>query len=131
MTVANLAIRMTLPNFTTRCATLVLIGRLAFLPVQADITGTVTLKGTPNSQDETVVASASGCGESPIRHTENWKIGPKGELGDVVVWVVDPKFGPINGVPPFSPEIELKQIGCRYDPHVIVVQAGVPFLIIN
>ena len=29
------------------------------------------------------------------------------------------------------PEVEIKQIGCRYVPHVIAVQAGVPFKIIN
>jgi len=97
---------------------------------QADITGTVTLVGKPNSKDETFVASASGCGESPIRHTENWKVGPKGELGDVVVWIVDPKFQVRIGAA-IPPEIELKQIGCRYVPHVIAVQAGVNFKIIN
>jgi plastocyanin len=99
--------------------------------VRADITGTVTLVGKPNSQDETFVAQASGCGESPIRRTENWKVGPKGELGDVVVWIVDPKFGPIFGVPKPPSEIELKQLGCRYVPHVAAVQAGVNFKITN
>jgi len=100
---------------------------------QADITGTVTLQGKPNSQDETFVAAASGCGESPIRHTENWKVGPKGELGDVVVWIVDPilKVVPVTDSPIPPPEIELKQIGCRYVPHVAAVQAGVNFKIIN
>jgi plastocyanin len=102
---------------------------------RADITGTVTLAGKPNSQDETFVAQASGCGESPIRHTENWKVGPKGELGDVVVWIVDAKFKrslrPITAPPMPPPEIELKQIGCRYIPHVIAVQAGVNFKITN
>jgi plastocyanin len=29
------------------------------------------------------------------------------------------------------PEIEIRQLGCRYVPHVIAVQAGVPFNIIN
>lgn len=96
---------------------------------QADVIGTVTLTGKPNSQDETFVAQASGCGESPIRRTENWKVGPKGELGDVVIWIVDPKFGKIAAAIP--PEIEVKQIGCRYVPHVTAVQAGVNFKIIN
>jgi plastocyanin len=104
--------------------------------VHADITGTITLVGKPNSKDETYVAAASGCGESSVRHTENWKVGPKGELGDVVVWIADPKYVPIvphvvlePALPP--PEIELKQIGCRYVPHVIAVQAGVNFKVIN
>jgi plastocyanin len=96
---------------------------------QADIAGTVTLQGKPNSQDETFVAKASGCGESPIRHTENWKVGPKGELGDVVVWIVDPKFPDILDYE--TPIPAVKQIGCRYVPHVFVVRAGAPFQITN
>ena len=101
------------------------------LPARADLTGTVTLTGTPKSKDETFYARANGCGESPVRHTENWKVGPKGELADVVVWVVDPKFGPAGRISPPPPPIQIKQIGCRYVPHVIAVQAGVPFQIIN
>ena len=99
---------------------------------RADVTGTVTLAGKPNSQDETFVAAASGCGDSPVRRTENWKVSSKGELGDVVVWIVDPKFLNIDAHPvPILPEIELKQKGCRYVPHVIAVQAGANFKIIN
>ena len=40
-----------------------------------------------------------------------------------------------NFIPPPAaakpPEIQLKQIGCRYEPHVIAVSAGRPFAIIN
>ncbi len=111
------------------------LASLFFLTItaHADITATVTLTGKPNSQDETFVAKANGCGESPIRHTENWKVGTKGELGDVVVWIVDPISKPVPPTnPPIPPpEITLKQIGCRYDPHVAAVQAGVNFKIIN
>jgi plastocyanin len=111
---------------------LAFLGVLFFLPARADVTGTVTIKGTPNSKDETFYARANGCGESPIRHTENWNIGPKGELADVVVWIVAPKFKvPLTSISQISLETEIKQIGCRYVPHVIAVQAGVPFKIIN
>jgi plastocyanin len=105
----------------------------SILPTRADITGTVTLQGKPNSKDETFVAKANGCGESPIRKTENWKVGPKGELGDVVIWIVDPRLKavPITHPPIPPPEIELKQIGCKYVPHVVAVQAGVNFKVIN
>jgi plastocyanin len=104
---------------------------LSLSPIaRADITGTVTLDGKPNSKDETFVAQANNCGESPIRHTENWKVGPKGELGDVVVWIVDPKLQPKIGAA-LPPEVEIKQLGCRYIPHVIAVQAGVNFKITN
>ncbi len=104
---------------------------LAFLPLHADITGTVTLQGKPGSEDETFSAKANGCGESPIRHTENWKVGPRGELADVVVWIVDPKFEPVTVNPYIPIRLEVKQLGCRYIPHVIAVQSGIPFKITN
>jgi hypothetical protein len=110
---------------------LIVLFVLAAISAHADITATVTLTGKPNSQDETFVAKANGCGESSVRHTENWKVGAKGELGDVVVWIVDPKYPPTQGQTNPPPEIELKQLGCRYIPHVAAVQAGVNFKIIN
>jgi len=107
---------------------LLLTGGIFISPTYADITGTVTLKGPPNSKDETFVATAAGCGEGSVRHTENWKIGPKGELADVIIWIVDPKFAP---TPPIAPQTTVKQIGCRYDPHVIAIKAEAPLKIIN
>ncbi len=104
---------------------------LLLLPLHAQITGTVTLTGKPASQDSTFVAPVSGCGDSPVRHTENWKVGPKGELADVVVWIVDPKPQAITVPPPAQPEVEVKQLGCSYVPHVIAVQVSTPFKIIN
>ena len=101
---------------------------LLTLAARADVTATVTLAGPPNSEDATFIASASNCGESSIRHTENWKIGPKGQLADVVVWIVDPKFAP-NTPAPAEPQVS--QIGCRYEPHVLAVVAGSPFRILN
>jgi plastocyanin len=106
------------------------LGCFAGLPARADVTGTVTIQGPPNSKDETFYARSNGCGESPVRHTENWKIGPKGELGDVVVWIVSPKLMADHGVTP-PPEVEIKQLHCQYVPHVIAVKAGAPFKVIN
>ncbi len=97
---------------------------------RADVTGTITLTGKPNSEDQTFVAQANGCGESPIRKTENWKIGPKGELGDVIMWIVDPSLA-ADHTTATPPEISVKQLGCRYIPHVVAVQAGANFKIIN
>ncbi len=63
----------------------VLVFLLSAVVARADIIGTVTLTGKPNSKDAAFYAPATGCGESPIRHSENWKVGPKGELGEVGV----------------------------------------------
>ncbi len=110
---------------------LLLLGGVIFsFPARADVTGTVTIQGPPNSKDETFYARANNCGESPVRHTENWKIGPKGELQDVVVWIVAPSLMADHDVAP-APEIAIKQIGCRYVPHVIAVQTSIPFKVVN
>ncbi len=108
---------------------ILLYALLSLVPLRADITGKVTLQGQPNSKDETFVAKSFGCGESPVRHTENWKVGPNGELADVVIWIVDPKFSDHPDYP--APVPTLKQIGCRYEPHVLAVRAGAPLTIIN
>jgi plastocyanin len=104
---------------------------LPALPSTADVTGTVTIQGPPNSKDESFYARANGCGESPIRHTENWKIGLKGELQEVVVWIVDPKLSNVPQGRPVSGAPSIRQVQCRYEPHVIAETAGVPFKIIN
>ena len=110
---------------------------LLMRPGVADITGTVTIQGVPMSKDESFFARASGCGESPIRKTENWKIGPKGELADVVVWVVNPKVAAlkptdiVSRLPPTETATVIHQISCRYVPHVAVETAGIPFKMIN
>jgi hypothetical protein len=114
--------------FPLRSASLLLLSLLALGSANADVTATITLTGAPGSPDTTFIASASNCGESPVRHTENWKIGPKGELAEVVVWIVDPKFAANL---PAVPEPVMRQINCRYDPHVLAVVAGAPFKIVN
>ncbi len=111
-----------------RAFAFLLLPLLALGSARADVTASVTLLGAPGSPDITFIASASNCGESPVRHTENWKIGPKGQLAGVVVWIVDPRFAPSTPAPP---EPVLRQIDCRYDPHVLAVVAGTPFQIIN
>ena len=99
--------------------------------IHADVTGTVTLKGQPNSKDETFVAKVANCGESSVRHTENWKVGSKGELAEVVVWIVNPKAKSPLAQPAGYAQPFIKQILCRYEPHVAVVVAGKPIEISN
>ena len=49
-----------------------------------------------------------------------------------MVWIVDPKVSVTRSrQAAATPEIELKQIGCRYVTHVFAVQDGVDFKITN
>jgi plastocyanin len=106
---------------------------LAISPsVRADVTGSVTLHGTPQSKDESFYAAAAACGGSPIRHTENWKISPQGGLQDVAIWIDNPRLAvPLRSSPAPAAPPAMRQSQCRYDPHVLIETAGVPFPVIN
>jgi len=115
---------------------LVLIGLLALGGgpfSRADVTGLVTLQGDPNSRDEVFFAGACGPNESPIRHTENWKIGLQRQLADVVVWIETPKLLPVVSNPPTAPlpPPQITQQNCDYVPHVIVAHAGESIEFVN
>jgi plastocyanin len=88
------------------------------------ISGTVKLSGNPRSVDVTTYSGTiTGCGGTGYHKSENWKLGPNGELADVVVWVVNPKPASGSVLPPI-PTPKVNQIQCTYVPHVVVTTPG-------
>src|SRR4051794_26192641 len=84
----------------------------------ADITGTVTLKGTP-PPEKTIeqIANDANCGKlhsGPVK-TQFYVAGPKGELKDVVVVLrgVTAKSSGEAAAP-----VVMDQKGCEYVPYV-------------
>ena len=104
----------------------VIAGLAAGLQVAAagDITGTITLKGTPPSEKEiTQVKDDVNCGKL---HTEAVKtrfyvVGAKGELADVLV-TVKGISGKSTGASAEPATIDQK--GCEYIPYIMAVQTG-------
>jgi plastocyanin len=93
------------------------------------------LIGTPGSVDTSIYGKTAGCGESPFHKSENWKVGTKNELADVVLWVVDPKILPRATVPPppfpAPPVPVMNQSLCRYEPHLLVTTPSVGTEFVN
>jgi hypothetical protein len=108
-----------------RSIALLTIGALATacqLAVAGDITGTITLKGTPpKEKDITPLKDDATCGKfhSEMPTTHFYVVGSKGELADVIV--------SLQGVPGKStgasaPPAQLDQKGCEYMPQILAVQ---------
>ena len=89
----------------------------------ADITGKITLKGTPSMPEKELPLDAN-CGKL---HTEKPKtkfyvFGANGELADVFVTIKGLKNGNSTGAS--APAAVIDQKGCEYAPYVSAVQTG-------
>jgi plastocyanin len=97
----------------------------------ADITGTITLKGTaPAEKNITPLKDDATCGplHSTMPTTHFYVVGANGALADVVV-AVQGISGKSAGAS--APPIELDQKGCEYTPQIFAVQTGQKILVKN
>ena len=96
---------------------------LALTPLYAgEITGTITLKGTPpKEKDITPLKADPNCGKlhTAMPTTKFYVVGPKGELADVVVSVqgASAKSSGASAEP-----VIIDQKGCEYVPQILAVQ---------
>jgi plastocyanin len=97
-----------------------------------DITGTITLKGTPPAERELTpirdVPDCSAMYPGALPKTKFYVVGANGELADVVVY--------LKGVPSAStgasaPPAVLDQKGCLYTPQILAVQTGQKVVVKN
>ncbi len=89
-----------------------------------DITGIVTLKGTPPpASDITPIMENGDCKKlhSEMPKTKHYVVGAKGELADTIVYLegVTGKSTGASAAP-----VVLDQKGCEYIPMIIAVQTG-------
>ena len=108
-------------------------GLMAALPAAfaGDITGTVTLKGTPPKEIEiTPMMSDANCSKlhTTVPTTHFYVVGPKGELADVVV-SLEGISGKSTGAS--APPMVLDQKGCEYTPSIFAVQTGQKIIVKN
>ena len=92
-----------------------------------DISGKVTLKGTPK-QAELPIDLGPECGKLNTSKptTRHYVVGKDGGLANVFVYVKDAKKAD-----PKVPATTLDQVGCIYEPYVMGVVAGQKFKIKN
>ncbi len=97
----------------------------------ADITGTVTLSGTPPPElVNDLIKQSADCGKT---HTEDVKtqfyvVGAKGGLRDVVV-MIKGLAGKSTGAT--AAPVVIDQKGCEYVPYILAVQTGQKVLVKN
>lgn len=94
-----------------------------------DLTGKVTLKGTPAA--EAVLPLDPTCGKLhavPLK-TRFYLVGADGGLGDVVVYIKDGLTGKTFEVP--ATPVEVDQKACEYLPYVATVQTGQKIMVKN
>ncbi len=109
-------------NKTTALITFSALAVACQLAAAGDITGTITLKGTPpKEKDITPLKDDPTCGKlhTDMPTTHFYVVGPKGELADVVVSVqgIGGKSTGATAAP-----AALDQRGCEYVPQILAVQ---------
>lgn len=96
-----------------------------------DITGTVTLNGTPPPElVNTTIAENADCGKlhsEPVK-TQFYVVGSGKELKDVVVYIKN-LSGKSTGAG--APAVVLDQKGCEYTPYIFAVQTGQKIIVRN
>ncbi len=120
-------------DMTKSTTLLALLGMAAglHLAAAADLTGTVTLKGTPpKEKDITPLKEDTNCGKlhSSMPTTHFYVVGPKGELADVVI-SVEGVTGSSTGAS--APPASLDQKGCEYVPQILAMQTGQKLVVKN
>jgi plastocyanin len=118
----------------TKSSTLIMVSALAAalqVTPAADITGTVTLKGTPpKEKDITPLMADVNCSKlhTKMPTTHFYVVGEKGELADVVV-SLQGISGKSTGAS--APPVVLDQKGCEYTPYIFAVQTGQKIIVKN
>jgi len=98
----------------------------------ADVTGKITLKGTPAPEKEiAALKNDASCGKlrTDVPKTRFYVVGAGGELADVVVYIKE-GLTTKGGDAPETP-VELDQHGCEYVPYVVALQTKQKLVIKN
>jgi len=98
----------------------------SFVPVAigGEITGKVTLKGTPKKEITINLGPTCGPLNKNTPTTRHYVVGKGGGLANVFVYVKGAKEAP-----PVNPASMLDQVGCMYQPYVFGVVKGEKFKI--
>lgn len=99
------------------------------LPGESTISGTVKYEGTAEKPRVVRMDSDPLCMPEGPQTSEVLLVGPGNGLQNAFVYVKD-GLGDRKFQAPSTPVV-LEQKGCKYSPHVLGVQVGQPFIIVN
>src|SRR4051812_33831905 len=104
-----------------------LAGAAATSVAAAPLEGRVTLPSAPPARAVTAATDSRFCGVE--RTTADLQVSPQGGLANAVVSIEDP---PGAAAPPGPPaEIEVRQTGCTFLPHVLLLAPGSALRFVN
>src|SRR4029078_4292647 len=108
-----------------KCSVFAVVSILALATANAgDITGKVTLNGTPPAEKQiTPLKDDATCGKlhSEMPTTHFFVVGPNKELADVVVML---KGDALKASGASAKPVEMDQKGCEYTPQILAIQTG-------
>jgi hypothetical protein len=107
------------------------VASLAQFANAGDITGTVTLSGTPPAEIPiTPLNNDPVCGKMHNGKvtTEFYVVGANKELADVIVML---KGVPAKAADASAPPVVMDQKGCLYNPQIVAIQTGQKLLVKN
>ena len=107
------------------------LGTALQVATAADISGSITLKGTPPAEKPlTPLKDDPNCGKlhTTVPTTHHYVVGPKGELANAFV-TLKGMSGKSTG--PSAPPAMLDQKGCEYVPHILALQTDQKLLVKN
>jgi hypothetical protein len=95
-----------------------------------DITGKITLKGTPPPEKDLPIAADPYCGKAhPTKKTRLYIVGPGGELADTFVYIKSGLTG--KNFPAPDKPLLIDQVGCEYNPYVTGAMVNQKILVRN
>ena len=117
-------------NKTTALFSLAAFLAVLHIAAAGEITGTVSLKGTPpKEKDITPLKDDPNCGKlhTDMPTTHFYVVNASGKLADVVLFLKDAKGS--GGATPAP--VALDQKGCEYTPQILAVQTGQKIVVKN
>jgi hypothetical protein len=118
--------------FFCSCVLGISAGLFLASPLLADVTGKVTLIGTPKDEkpiDMSAIKECAALHPDPV-YPGAIVVGDKGELKNVVVSLKKDDDKDMPGEPSKTPVV-LDQKDCMYDPHVVAMMIGQPLIVKN
>ena len=96
-----------------------------------EVTGTVTLTGTPPKMKPINMSQEAACASqhSTPAMSEEVVTGDKGALANVIVYVTS--GADAYSFPTPADAVEIDQKGCQYHPHILALQAGQSLSVVN
>ena len=94
-----------------------------------DLSGQIILPNAPINAIKVLPPGFCG-GAPPLKLNETLVVGPKGELANVVIWVTTKNVQVKPGLV-VPPNVNLDNVGCRFEPHVVGMQVSQTLVIRN